>query len=64
MLADFGLSSKLKKGQKRHTFVGSPCWMAPEMLDDNGEGYDLKADIWSLGTLAYELAYGNPPYYN
>lgn len=46
MLADFGLSSKLKKGQKRHTFVGSPCWMAPEMLDDNGEGYDLKADIW------------------
>lgn len=61
-ISDFGVCAKLKKGQKRNTFIGSPCYMAPEVLDQDGKnGYDSKADIWSLGITALELAYGNPP---
>eukprot|EP01016_Furgasonia_blochmanni_P005075 TRINITY_DN11971_c0_g1_i1.p1 TRINITY_DN11971_c0_g1~~TRINITY_DN11971_c0_g1_i1.p1 ORF type:complete len:412 (-),score=74.54 TRINITY_DN11971_c0_g1_i1:281-1516(-) len=64
-LSDFGLAAKLKYGKKRSSFVGSPCWMAPEVLDQEGkEGYDYKADIWSLGITAIELAKGKPPYYD
>ncbi|KAL4427232.1 hypothetical protein ABPG74_022319 [Tetrahymena malaccensis] len=60
-LSDFGLTTKLKKNKKHNTAVGSVCWMAPEVLDDN-IFYDTKADIWSLGITAYELAYGKPPH--
>lgn len=60
-ISDFGLTTKLKKNKKHNTAVGSVCWMAPEVLDDN-IFYDTKADIWSLGITAYELAYGQPPY--
>lgn len=61
-ISDFGVCAKLKKGKKRNTFIGSPCYMAPEVLDQDGKnGYDSKADIWSLGITALELAYGNPP---
>jgi serine/threonine-protein kinase 24/25/MST4 len=44
-LADFTLSAKLKKGRKNETLTGSPCWMAPEILE-GGEGYDNAVDIW------------------
>jgi len=61
-ISDFGVTAKLKKGQKRNTFIGSPCYMAPEVLDQDGRnGYDSKADIWSLGITALELAHGKPP---
>jgi serine/threonine protein kinase len=45
-LADFSLSAKLKKGRKNETFTGSPCWMAPEILEGNTDGYDNAVDIW------------------
>ena len=61
-ISDFGLATKFKDGEKKNTCIGSPCWMAPEVLDqDDMSGYDYKADIWSLGITGLELAYGNPP---
>ncbi|XP_065175121.1 serine/threonine-protein kinase 10-like [Sycon ciliatum] len=66
-LADFGVSALNKNAkQKRDSFIGTPFWMAPEVIacETNKDiPYDYKADIWSAGITMIELADVNPPNY-
>jgi len=59
-LADFGFCRELKPGTTTRTRVGSPIYMAPEILFDRP--YDNRCDIYSMGVLLYELLYTRAPY--
>ncbi|KAI8082719.1 kinase-like domain-containing protein [Halteromyces radiatus] len=68
-LCDFGVSGKLTPTSRRknsvlarRSFVGTPCWLSPEMI--RRELYDTKVDMWSLGITTIELASGKPPFYD
>ncbi|KAJ3127456.1 Serine/threonine-protein kinase [Nowakowskiella sp. JEL0407] len=59
-LADFGFARILIHQTMAATLCGSPLYMAPEIL--KGDKYDAKADLWSVGTILYEMIAGTPPY--
>lgn len=59
-LADFGFARSLPSTSLAETLCGSPLYMAPEIL--RYEKYDAKADLWSVGTVLYEMVTGKPPF--
>jgi len=60
-IIDFGLSRKVQSEDDLHSIVGSPFYVAPEVLEGN---YDEKCDIWSIGVIAFCLLSGKPPFYS
>lgn len=62
---DFGVSAQLDRTiGRRNTFIGTPYWMAPEVIacDENPDAtYDNRSDLWSLGITALEMAESQPP---
>eukprot|EP00063_Salmo_salar_P045788 XP_014020623.1 PREDICTED: mitogen-activated protein kinase kinase kinase kinase 4-like isoform X9 [Salmo salar] len=64
-LVDFGVSAQLDRTVgRRNTFIGTPYWMAPEVIacDENPDAtYDYRSDLWSTGITAIEMAEGAPP---
>ena len=60
-LCDFGLSTRSSYiGQRKRTICGTPNYIAPEILEEEGHSYE--SDIWSLGVIIYTLLYGTPPF--
>ncbi|GAA97424.1 uncharacterized protein L969DRAFT_48742 [Mixia osmundae IAM 14324] len=60
-LGDFGLSKAMASAAFTNTYVGTPYYMSPELI--NGQVYDAKSDIWALGCLLYEICAHHPPFH-
>src|SRR5690606_23982204 len=66
-LVDFGISAvNARHSMKRETVIGTPLWMAPEIIDNTGMPvpYDYKGDIWALGITVIEMAELQPPHFD
>jgi polo-like kinase 1 len=62
-IGDFGLSARLEScEERRHTYCGTPEYIAPEILEGNDSGYSFEVDIWSLGVIIYTLVVGETPF--
>lgn len=61
-LIDFGLSDHFKSGNNMHSMLGTPYYIAPEVLELKGPGYGPKCDCWSIGVITYMLLSGTPPF--
>jgi polo-like kinase 1 len=60
-ICDFGLSTKIKnEGDSKKTICGTPNYIAPEILEEQGHSYEV--DIWSIGVIMYALLFGKPPF--
>jgi len=65
LITDFGLSAILPQGERLYRAVGTPGYLAPEVLEtlDTGEGYTQEVDLWGIGVIMYILLCGFPPFY-
>lgn len=61
-IADFGFAKKLSPGSKTYTLCGTPEYLAPEVILQ--QGHNSAADWWTLGILIFELVAGMPPFYD
>jgi len=61
-LTDYGLATKVYTGKQATSFCGTAEYLAPEML--KGSGHNFRLDLWTLGTLLYEMLVGIPPFYH
>ena len=61
-IVDFGLAKVLRPNQATYSFVGTPAYIAPEILQ--GQSYDKTADWWSVGVIMYQMLVGVLPFYD
>jgi len=62
-ITDFGMSKILENSNRTtNSFVGTAEYLSPEII--LGKGHSFPTDLWSLGTLTYEMVYGRPPFYS